>query len=121
MTQTPLNAPALHTRARPTDPETSHAAARSIHGGLTDIQRRVLEFYRARGWPGATDEELSDALGCHGSTLRTRRSELTDAGLIVDSGERRKLKSGRRGVVWLHAEFASPEQAPAYWKGLREA
>jgi hypothetical protein len=37
------------------------------------------------------------------SGLRTRRSELVDAGLVVDTGKRKKLPSGRKAIVWAKA------------------
>jgi hypothetical protein len=34
------------------------------------------------------------------SGLRTRRSELVALGLVADSGERIKMRSGRQSIVW---------------------
>jgi hypothetical protein len=33
-------------------------------------------------------------------SIRSRRAELTAAGLIIDTGKRVKLPSGRRSIVW---------------------
>jgi len=90
--------------ARWTDPETSHAAADSLDPGtLNRIQGRVLdvlltyrtmvdvdlvEVYRSRHGPTGS------------STIRTRRRELVDLGLVEDSGERRTLASHRLAIVW---------------------
>lgn len=88
-------------RARRTDPATSHAAADSIASKRTALQEDVLLF--ALNHPaGFTDEMLSDFFGCRGSTYRTRRAELTAKGVIVPTGRRARLKSGRNAVLWCH-------------------
>lgn len=98
--------PAMSAHARRTDPQTSHDAARSIrasrmvevqdrilfllhlHGGLT--QDAVIEGYRMR-W-GSRDSD---------SSIRTRLSELCDAGKVRDSGIRKSLpKTGRTAILW---------------------
>lgn len=100
-------------RARRSDPETSQAAARSV-GGLNAKQRAVLALLRERG--PMTDEALvvdyalaamtaaatdpAQAPEQSASGIRTRRRELADAGLVVDTGERRKSRSGRAAIVW---------------------
>lgn len=92
--------------ARKTDPLTSYMAAASIsEESLTETKRFILkalnrprtdvgliEAYRNMRAPLASD-----------SGLRTRRAELVDAGLIVDSGEREKMASGRMAIVWRKA------------------
>lgn len=94
--------------ARITDPQTSHEAAASVQnikptqsGILT-----ILEFPK-------TDEELVDAYysmvsvglcpNASPSGIRSRRAELVAMGLVEDSGERRKLASGRSAIVWVKA------------------
>lgn len=90
-----------HTKARSSDPHTSHDAAASLTH-VRDSQNAVLKFLRAYG--PMTDTEL--VTDYHGnprqsaSGLRTRRSELAAAGLVVDTGRRTKLPSGRYGIVW---------------------
>lgn len=94
-------------RARSTDPETSHAAARSVKD-LRSSQADVLVVLR-RMVP-MTDEELVETyqdLARSGfvrsqspSGIRTRRSELVELGLVEDSGQRETLRSGRRAIVW---------------------
>ena len=96
--------------ARRTDPETSHAAARSITN-LTDAQFAILQFIRTRG--EMADHELVARYqgwckGVYGQTwpqmsesgIRTRRKELTDQGLVVDTGVRVPTQSGRQAIVW---------------------
>jgi hypothetical protein len=51
------------------------------------------------GTNGMTDFELEEIFGNHGSTYRTRRSELTEQGLIIDTG-RTRVQRGRNRIVW---------------------
>jgi len=91
-----------HENVRGTDPDTSRAAAESLD--VTVVQQRVYEIHLE--YPaGLTDEELLSAyikrFGVTAeSSPRKRRCDLTKIGLIVDSGERRALKSTRQGIVW---------------------
>lgn len=92
--------------ARTTDPDTSHEAAAATE--TSEVRRRVFAIFREHA-EGLTDEELLAFYARtfpEGSSLesrsspRKRRSDLARAGLLVDSGMRRTLTSGRRGVVW---------------------
>ena len=90
--------------ARLSDPDSSHAAARSVTG-LRDKQRAVLDALVACGGL-ATDEQIAVRYVRDGyppqsdSGLRTRRAELVRAGLVKDSGVRAKLRTGRKAVLW---------------------
>jgi hypothetical protein len=92
-------------RARTSDPDTSHAAARSVAGKVTDSQRAVLAAIRHLG--RCTDEELVSVYDqlppLSPSGIRTRRKELADRGLVRDTGRRTRLRSGRQAVVWTAA------------------
>lgn len=96
-------------RARTTDPETSHAAAASI-GEETlrasqDAVIRMLEYIGE-----STDIRLVDRYESlytslrlpqqSPSGLRTRRKELVDKGIVVDTGKRVLLDSRRQAIVW---------------------
>lgn len=89
-------------RARGSDPATSHAAAASVVN-LSDTKRRILDILTSEP---STDFEISARWHANGfptisdSGLRTRRSELVDAGLLLDSGSTRPGPSGRAYVVW---------------------
>lgn len=94
--------------ARLFDPATSHAAARSVNRDrLRDTQRAILTMLVMRG--GMTDDEIATAWAANmteqvsPSGLRTRRSELVNTGRVKDSGERRKLATGRSAIVWVAA------------------
>ena len=88
--------------ARPSDPHTSHDAARSLSAGkLRDSQKAVLAHFRKLG--PMTDTDLVNVyVGSPQSRsgLRTRRRELTDRGLIEDTGSKKKLPTGRNAIVW---------------------
>jgi len=87
-------------RYRSTDPSTSVEAAESVSPAIRDAQQQVLDWLGKQP-NGATDEELLAAMGSRSSHFRTRRSELVDRGLVRDSGQTRKLASGRKGIVWV--------------------
>jgi hypothetical protein len=56
------------------------------------------------GTQGFTDVDMCSYFQNNGSTYRTRRSELVDKGLIVDTGERMTLPSKRRAIIWMLEE-----------------
>ena len=47
-----------------------------------------------------TCDEVADVLQASPFTIRPRISELHKAGRVADSGQRRALRSGKRGIVW---------------------
>jgi len=84
--------------ARRTDPMTSHEAAWSL-GDLSEKQGRVLALFDARTL--ATDAQLrADYRRVYGpvaeSTVRTRRRELQDLGLVVLEDVKGFTTGGRR-------------------------
>lgn len=90
--------------ARSTDPETSQAAADSVRR-QTDTHRMIQLRFRELAGGGLTDEELAARVEAAGyrispSGLRSRRSELVDLGVLVDSGRRRRTRAGRATIVW---------------------
>ena len=98
--------------ARDTDPDTSHAAARSAHDP-TEVQQRLLELLRRDapvGSDGLTDDEIypkyTDAALRDGSvvptpqSLRSRRAELVRSGQVRHSGRYGHTTSGRQSRRW---------------------
>lgn len=83
-------------RARRTDPETSHQAAASDRARDRD---RALAALRAAP-DGLTDFELGDAIGRQQTSAGKRRHELMRAGVVCDSGLRRRTPSGATAIVW---------------------
>jgi len=92
---------------------TRRAAGESIAGFAGDHRQQVLEFIWNRGPRGATDEEISEALGLKLDTSRARRCELRDAGEVIDGGGRRRTHSGRLAVCWIVAGEAWTTGRPA--------
>jgi len=88
-------------------PETSHEAEASItntraiyaaimhilstEGPMTDttLRERYKSLRRENGWGPIAE-----------STIRARRAELVDRGLVMDTGDTQRLTTGRRSTVW---------------------
>ena len=84
------------THARSTDPVTSHDAAARLSDKAT-MMRRLLRAHYARP---LTAEEASDLCGYDAADGAWKRvSDLANAGLIEDTGQRRTARSGREQVV----------------------
>ena len=89
--------------ARASDPATSKAAAVSAAPHAESIRRAVQ--WALAGGDARTDESIIDSVRvlfprATESGIRTRRSELVKAGLVVDSGERGQTKTGRESIKW---------------------
>ena len=66
------------------------------------IATRVLLWFRSRGAYGGTDYELKLAFpDAPESSYRKRRSELSQLGLLRDSGKTRKNANMYDQVVWI--------------------
>jgi hypothetical protein len=91
--------------ARLTDPQTSHDAADAVENVSATQSAILLILAFAK-----TDQDLVDAYysmagaglapNASPSGIRSRRAELVKRGLVVDSGRRVKLASGRQAVLW---------------------
>ena len=81
---------------------TSRDAAEQITPNTGTLRAKVYEIIKE--WTprtgGLTDSEIQNMLHMDPSTQRPRRVELVNHGLVVDSGEKRMLKSRRMAVVW---------------------
>jgi transcription initiation factor IIE alpha subunit len=99
--QATLDMPKVQLPTEPTD--TQDAAAHRMLPRSGTFRRRVYDFLVERGDNGATDEEVAWQLGLNPNTARPRRIELVAAKLVVDSGRRRKTRSGDKAAVWVVA------------------
>ena len=85
--------------ARITDAVTSHQAAdRNLLLRRHDrVECLLAHYHNPRG---LTDFELADIVGRQQTSAGKRRGELRDAGLIVETDERRAAPSGSPAIVW---------------------
>lgn len=82
--------------ARRTDPDTSAAAAHQLAPKVAMMRRLLAEFAREP----LTAEEASDLAGYGPADGAWKRvSDLVRAGLIADTGYRRRARSGRSQIV----------------------
>jgi hypothetical protein len=95
-------------RARHTDPDTSHAAAKSV-GPLTTNQTAVMQVLRLLGRP-VTDEDLVSEYQKRykglklpqqsESGIRSRRNELDKRHGKLEQGDKQKISTGRMARTW---------------------
>lgn len=83
------------------DSETSRMAAETSRPKAPCYRTAILGFVVGRGAQGATNEEISEALGIKIQTVCPRMKELREADLVVDAGRQRPTQSGRMAVVWV--------------------
>ena len=81
---------------------TSKAAADSLAGlPVQKLKRKVLECISRYGIQGLTCDEAECDLGMRHQTCSARFYDLHRMGAIVDSGKKRKTRSGRYAVVYV--------------------
>lgn len=85
-------------QARETDPDTSQEAAKLIRAKATTARVRLLECFGR--WDDLTDEEAATRAGLEmTSEYATRCSELDRAGMVEDTGRRRRGAAGAERMV----------------------
>ena len=89
-----MSAPTLFDSVRPSDPDTSHIAARLERHSLRDRVRIILAAS-----DGMTDHELTAALRLDPAQKPTVGKRRQECG-AVDTGLRRPSPSGSPCVVW---------------------
>ena len=80
---------------------TSRHAAIDIQLKAGTLRASVYEAIALAGGAGLTDEQIGQQTRMSGDTVRPRRIELVQQGLVRDSGQRRDTASGRQAVVWV--------------------
>jgi hypothetical protein len=83
--------------------DTSEGAAESMDQHAGRLRERVYELIEMAGQVGRTCDELEAATGLVHQTCSARVTELKHAGRIVDSGLRRRTRTGRGATVWTAA------------------
>src|SRR5215475_6479005 len=96
--------------ARGDDPDTSWDTAEDILRRIRELQKLVYELILSTGEAGITQLEIEEHFGDHGSTYRSRVSELCELGLVCDSGRRKLLmapgkRKARNRVIWIATKF----------------
>lgn len=93
---------------RKPDHSTSVAAAKRV--SILTLRATVIDAAFLARFRGITDDDLK-ALHPNSpeSSLRKRRTELTQENVILDAGRTRENRHGQHEKVWLHRDFyASP-------------
>lgn len=93
---------------RASDPDTSHMAARMTEPTAGTHRGRCLRLLQEHP-EGLTDFDLARLTGLQQTSIGKRRGELRDAGMVQDSGRRRRAPSGALAIVWEVAQDAQAE------------
>ena len=88
---------------------TSHQAAVSMREKAQALRIQVQNLIDREQFQGMTDDEIKIETGLVSNTEIPRRNELMNAGLVHDSGLRRKTAQGRQAIVWTSTRYTSPE------------
>jgi hypothetical protein len=92
---------------------TSDEAAAAIEP-VAQRQRDILYAYVCDQYMlGTTNQEAEEALGMPAQTITPRMLELRKEGLVVDSGMKRKTRSGRWAIVWIDARHKDYDHGDA--------
>ncbi|MBA2707871.1 MAG: hypothetical protein H0U59_08725 [Gemmatimonadaceae bacterium] len=84
--------------ARADDIDTSHASAERA-ADVAARHKKMIHAALVEGGP-QTSDEISRTVGLLPHQVIKRVSDLRNDGSIVDSGERRPTRTGRRAAVW---------------------
>ena len=88
--------------------ETSREVAIAALPNAATYRARILDFIRSRGAHGATSDECQAEFGLAHQTGSARVAELLQAGLIIESGRRRKTRRNRDADVLVVAPPDTP-------------
>ncbi|GJL53947.1 MAG: hypothetical protein NPIRA02_10790 [Nitrospirales bacterium] len=85
--------------AHASDPQTSHDAAKEAKAIRGEHQKLILRVMH-RCTNGMTFEDIASCASLDYHQVGRRVCELRRAGLVRDSGRKRKTRTGRSAVVW---------------------
>lgn len=77
--------------------DTSREAAEAIAPSVQTLRDLAFKVLLERD---STADECAEAMGKSILAVRPRISELVAMDMVVDSGKRRRMASGRSGIVW---------------------
>lgn len=77
--------------------DTSRASAEAIAPRVQTLRDRAFKLLLEKD---STADELAEAMNESILAVRPRVSELVAMDMAVDSGKRRRMASGRSGIVW---------------------
>lgn len=89
------------TRTRHDAPQTSHDAAANAKLKVGSLRYDVHRSIGFAGIEGRTDDELEEILVRSHQSVSAARNTLVNDGLLVDSGIRRKTRTGNDAIVWI--------------------
>ena len=79
---------------------TSIATADAVLPKTGTWRRKIYDYVQARGFDGATDQEIEIALHLSGNTERPTRITLVRDNYLVDTGRTRRNELGHECIVW---------------------
>ena len=79
---------------------TSIATANAVVPKTDSWRRKIYDYVQARGFDGATDQEIEIALHLSGNTERPTRITLVRDNYLVDTGRTRRNELGHECIVW---------------------
>ena len=71
----------------------------SVEHSTSQIRSRIVAHIKKLGLAGATSDEVEQALELSHQTVSARCTEAKAKGELIDSGQRRKTRSGRNAAV----------------------
>lgn len=89
--------------ARRQDPDTSHAAAKSVRGKEANRLESLIVGVLKRYPAGLTSHEIVELTGLTWNTATPRIAPLVRKGFVLDSGKRRKGPTNKNCIVWTPA------------------
>ncbi len=91
----------------------SSTAAKAIAPRARSIRGSILAHVRDCGAAGATDQEISVALGIDGSTVRPARLSMVRRGLLIDTGRDRLTVAQNPARIYVAASEAASQPSCA--------